>query len=131
MEGKKWVNVLVEKERMKELSLAKMQRFTREEIIEYEASFRAKDMFRLAKILIEQLGREKAREIYEREIYSIYKKLGRETAEKLGNPNDLVTTPFWAFILWVMPFLSLPLAIWLFSIFFERLPWGFSPAPGS
>ncbi len=91
MQEKKWVNVLIQKDRMKELSLAKMERFSREEIIEFEASLRAKDMFRLAKILIEQLGREKAKEIYEREIYSIYNKQGREAAEKLGNPSDLDT----------------------------------------
>ena len=65
--------------RVDELAREKMKNFHREQIIQFDAEFRANDMARLIKILIAQIGKDKAKEIYEKKTYDDYYRAGRET----------------------------------------------------
>jgi hypothetical protein len=89
MNKENWVAIMLDKEKVDELAQVKMKKFSRENIIQFDAEFRTNDMARLIRILISQIGKDKAKEIYEKETYDDYYKAGRETAEKIGNPQDL------------------------------------------
>ena len=86
-----WVSVMIDRERYRELGLEKLERFSREKIVEFIVGIRARDTFKFTQILISQFGKEKAWKLIEESIYSAYYKRGRETAEKMGNPPDLDT----------------------------------------
>ena len=86
-----WASVTVSNDRLNELQMEKLDRFSRVQIIEWIQGLRARDMLRLARLLIRAVGKEKAMEMYEKETYDDYYKVGREMSEKLGHPQDLDT----------------------------------------
>lgn len=83
------VTLIVNREQLRELQLAKLDLVSKEALVEGLLAMRARDLFTLVKLLVSQVGKEKARELIEEAQYSISYKRGEETAEKAGNPADI------------------------------------------
>jgi hypothetical protein len=62
---------------------------TKEELIEKKTDARARDIIMLLKILISQVGKEKAKELFKKARWETYYQRGREAARRAGNPKDL------------------------------------------
>lgn len=69
----------------------KMEELPRKELVEFSYKLRAEDIVMYSKILLEQLGKEKAIELVKKARWDARYGIGREAAEKLGNPKDVDT----------------------------------------
>lgn len=67
----------------------KMAKATKEELVATSQDTRVRDILLVTKTLVSQVGKEEARKLIGKAQYDIYYKLGREAAERLGNPQDL------------------------------------------
>jgi hypothetical protein len=67
----------------------KMGKLTRTELMEHVFKVRVEDIVMYSKILLEQLGKEKAIELVKKARWDARYGKGKETAEKLGNPKDV------------------------------------------
>ena len=79
-----------------------------QEIIEREADGKARDTVMLTEILISQVGKEKTKELVKKVRTDYFHNLGREAAEKLGNPPDLDSFAE-AFLSWMKTIKWVPL----------------------
>ena len=64
MADKDWSTIMLTKDELNTLHMEKLNSFSRVEIAEWVHCLRAKDMVRLAKLLVEAVGKQKAMEIY-------------------------------------------------------------------
>jgi len=69
----------------------KLERVTRTELMERSFGLRVEDIVMFSKILLEQLGKEKAIELIKKARWGLRYDQGKEAAAKLGNPKDLDT----------------------------------------
>lgn len=69
----------------------KMEKLTRNELAERSFDLRAEDIIIYSRILLEQVGKEKAIELVKKARWDARYGRGKETAEKLGNPKDIDT----------------------------------------
>ena len=89
MEKKELVNLVVTRERVKELHAEKIDKIDKDRLVKGLLLMRAKDIFSLTRLLISQVGKEKAIELIEKDRFDVSTKAGREAAEKAGNPKDI------------------------------------------
>ena len=59
------------------------------QVVEKLSSARAEILLFFTKILIDQVGKEKAKELIRRARYDSWYEMGRKAAEALGNPRDI------------------------------------------
>jgi len=59
------------------------------QVVEELSSSRAKTMLLFTRILIDQVGKEKAKELIRKARYDAWYEMGRKAAEALGNPKDI------------------------------------------
>jgi hypothetical protein len=75
---------------MEQMDLAtKWAMATKEELVASSENARVRDILLLAKVLISQVGKEEARRLIGKAQYDMYYQMGREAAERLGNPQEL------------------------------------------
>jgi NAD-dependent DNA ligase len=89
MEERDLVTIVVDREKAREIQLAKLDSVSAEALVESLLASRARDLYKLVKVLISQIGKEKAKKIIEEAQYTASYKSGREAAEKAGNPKDI------------------------------------------
>jgi len=83
------VTIVVDREKAREIQLAKLDSVSAEALVESLLASRARDLYKLVKVLISQVGKEKAKKLIEEAQYAASYKSGREAAEKAGNPKDI------------------------------------------
>jgi len=83
------VTLIINREKLHELQLAKLDSVNKEALVKGLLAGKARDLFRLVKVLVSQVGKEKAKELIEEAVSSDAYKRGREAAEKAGNPKDI------------------------------------------
>ena len=83
------VTLVVTREQLRELQLAKLDSVSKEALVEGLLASRARDLFTLVRILVSQVGKEKAKELIEEAVGDASYKSGKEAAEKAGNPTDI------------------------------------------
>jgi len=69
----------------------KIEKLPKTELVQCSYKLRAEDIVMYSKILLEQLGKEKAIELVKKARWDARYGIGREAAEKLGNPKDVDT----------------------------------------
>jgi len=69
----------------------KLERGTRYDMVEFLHDVRAEDLCIYSKILLEQLGKEKAIGLVKKARWDARYEMGRKTAEDLGHPKDMET----------------------------------------
>jgi hypothetical protein len=67
------------------------------QICEELSASRAKDILLMARILIAEVGLEKAKELVHKSRYDFFYKRGRKAAEERGNPKDVGSVADWYF----------------------------------
>ena len=83
------VTLIVNREQLRNLQLAKLESVSREELVEGLMAMRARDIITIVRLLVSQVGKEKAKKFIEEAQYSISYKRGKEAAQKAGNPKDI------------------------------------------
>jgi len=77
---------------MDELTQKHLENRSAEEIFDMivrQSEGKARDLIMFTKLLISQAGKEKAKELIYQARYDMFYKMGREAAEKSGNPHDI------------------------------------------
>jgi len=83
------VQVLHSREKVTELHKAKIESFSQEAIVQSSKWTKAILHLLSSQMLIEGVGKEKAKQLTHKYIYDFNYKIGRAAAEKAGNPTDL------------------------------------------
>ena len=65
------------------------EKITQEELIKKMLDMRARDIITFAKILVSQVGKEKAKDLIKKARWDAWNQRGEIVAEKAGNPQDL------------------------------------------
>lgn len=83
------VHLLMGRKEVEQIKLEKLERFSRQEIVMQAQAQVAQVTIAAARALIAVVGKEKAKEAFNKEIYDFNFALGKQAAESLGNPKDL------------------------------------------
>lgn len=89
MEQTELLTMLVTKEQHHQLALAKMESLSKEQLVEGLMLMRARDIFTLVRLLVSQVGKEKAKQLIEEVQYAAAYQRGKAAAEKAGYPTDV------------------------------------------
>ncbi|MBI4186525.1 MAG: L-2-amino-thiazoline-4-carboxylic acid hydrolase [Chloroflexi bacterium] len=65
------------------------ENFSQEELIERLLDIRARDIITLTKLLVSQVGKEKAKELIRKARWASWSAMGKKAAEREGHPEDL------------------------------------------
>ncbi len=84
-----FVDLIVTKEQHRELEAKKLDSISRETLVKSVMALRARDLFTVVKVLVSQVGKEKAEELLEEAQYAIFYKRGKDAAIRAGNPKDI------------------------------------------
>jgi hypothetical protein len=84
-----FVDLIVTKEQHRELEAKKLDTVSRETLVKSVMALRARDLFTIVKVLVSQVGKEKAEELLEEAQYEIFYKRGKDAALRAGSPKDI------------------------------------------
>jgi hypothetical protein len=89
MGNEDYVDLIVTKEQHRELEAKKLDAVSRETLVKSVMGLRARDLFTVVKVLVSQVGKEKAKELLEEAQYATFHQRGKDAAVRAGNPKDI------------------------------------------
>jgi len=84
-----FVSLIVTSDQHRGLEADKLDSISKEALVKSALALRARDLFTVVKVLVSQVGKEKAKELLEEAQYSTFLQRGKEAAEKAGYPKDI------------------------------------------